>query len=96
MARRGRFRDKSPTEVRSYRINWAAPLDTDTITGTPVWTISGPDSSLTKDSQSNTTTTTDVILSGGTLGSTYQVKCQVATLAGLTLERTDLLKVSVR
>jgi hypothetical protein len=96
MARRGRFKDKSPTEVRNYRVDWSTPLGSDTITGTPTWTISGADSSLTKDAQTTTTTTADIVLSGGTLGVTYQVKCQVTTVAGYTFERTNLISISTR
>lgn len=96
MARRGRFKDKSPTEVIDYRIDWSDRLGTDTITGTPTWTISGPDSSLTKDSQVNNTTATDITLSGGTLGKTYYVKCQIVTVGSRTIERTNLISISTR
>lgn len=88
---------KDPQAVLDYQVNWAASGDSwlgaDTIVGTPVWTI---DAGLTKDSQSNTTTTATVWLSGGTAGTSYTVTCRVSTAAGRTDERSFIVKVMQR
>lgn len=80
---------KDPDAVLDYALDWNAEgeewLGADTITGTPVWTV---ETGLTKDSQSNTTTTATVWLSGGTAGETYTVACKITTAGGRTDERT--------
>jgi proline racemase len=65
----------------------------DTITGTPVWTVG---SSLTKDSQSNTTTTTSAVISGGLVGMKEPLSCKITTAGGRTDERTIYLKIIQR
>jgi hypothetical protein len=82
---------KDPSAVLDYTWNWAAWLGSDTITGTPTITTQ---SGLTKDSQSNTTTTVTAWLSGGTAGTTYTVACRIVTTAGRTDERT--IQIAVR
>lgn len=84
---------KDPDAVLDYTIDWDADdwLGSDTITGTPTWTV---DSGLTLSSQSNTTTTATVWLSGGTVNTDYDVACKIVTVGGRTDERT--LRIQVR
>jgi hypothetical protein len=95
MARRERFKDKSPTEVVDYSFEWSDRLSTDTISSSS-WSISGPDSSLTNDTDSTSGTTTSIRLSGGTSASTYYAKNTVITTAGQTLEQTAIISISTR
>jgi hypothetical protein len=80
--------EKDPNNVADYQINWANLIGADTISGTPVWTITP--SGLTKDSQTNTTTTSTIWLSGGVAGVTYTVNCRITT-AGLRTFDEDLI-----
>lgn len=78
---------KDPQAVLDYTVDWDADdwLGTDTITGTPVWTLPA---GITKDSQTNTTTTATIWLSGGTDGADYDIACKITTAGGRTDERT--------
>ena len=84
--------DKDPSDVLDYPVDWTAWLATisDTITGTPVWTVG---TGLTKDSQANTTTTATAVISGGTAGQKYPVANKITTVGGRTVERTFWIKV---
>jgi hypothetical protein len=89
----GYWIEKDPQAVLDYAMDWSDWLATDTITGTPVWTVP---TGLTKDSQSNTTTVATAWLSGGVLGTTYTVSCKITTTAGRTDERSFRLKIVER
>jgi hypothetical protein len=78
---------KDPDAVLDYSINWAPWLGTDTIS-TSTWIVSGPDSAMVVDSDSESTTVTTVWLSGGTLGLSYTVTNRVVTTAGRTDDRS--------
>jgi hypothetical protein len=84
--------DKDPAAVLDYSQDWSAWLTdmTDTITGAPVWTVG---TGLTKDSQSNTTTSASAFISGGTAGQKYPVACKITTAGGRVDERTFWIKV---
>ena len=75
---------KDPEAVLDYGINWDANdwLGTDTIkadgTGS-TWTVPA---GITKVTDSKTTTTTTIWLSGGTAGETYSVKDHIVTVGG--------------
>mgnify|MGYP001572496141 CR=1 FL=1 len=86
---------KDPSAVRDYTVDWDTDdwLGAATITGTPVWTVP---TGITKDSQSNTTTTATAWLSGGTNGTDYDVACKITTAGGRTDERTIRLQVRNR
>lgn len=84
---------KDPEAVLDYTFYWTTWLGVDTITGTPTWTVP---TGLTKDSQTNTTTTTTAWLSGGTVGQDYVVECKIVTTAGRTDERSFTVKVRER
>lgn len=75
---------KDPDEVLDYVRDWSADLGADTI-ATSVWTV--PDG-LTKDSDTNTTTTATIWLSGGTLGANYEVLNRITTAGGRTFDKT--------
>lgn len=72
---------KDPNAVKDFALDVTEWLAGDTITGTPTWTVP---SGITKDSQSNTTTTATVWLSGGTEGTTYELVCRIVTTGGRT------------
>lgn len=84
---------KDPNEVFPIALDWDGDnfLGSDTITGTPTWTVPA---GITKDSQSNTTTVATAVFSGGTHGTDYDVACKIVTLGGSTYERT--IRVQVR
>jgi hypothetical protein len=75
---------KDPAAVLDYQIDWSSWLGVDTITSSS-WTAS---TGLTVDSDSNTTTTATVWVSGGTAGTTYQLTNRITTAGGRTDERT--------
>lgn len=75
---------KDPDSILDYKIDWSAWLAADTILSS-TWIVP---TGLTKTSQSNTTTTTTVWLSGGTLGQNYQVTNRITTNQNRTEDRT--------
>lgn len=75
---------KDPDEVESYVRDWTADLDGDTI-ATSTWVVP---SGITKDSDSNTTTTATIWLSGGTLDEDYALVNRITTAGGRTLDKT--------
>lgn len=87
---------KDPEAVLDYAIDWDVTGDSwlsgDTISSV-TWTVP---TGLTKGSESNTTTTATVWLSGGTAGSIYSISCKIVTAGGRTDERTFKLKVEER
>lgn len=85
---------KDPQEVLDYVFDWGTEhLEAgETITGRTVTVDAG----ITKDSDTATTTTVTVWLSGGTAGVSYQVACRITTSAARTIERTITVKVQHR
>lgn len=81
---------KDPDEVKDYGVNWAARLDEGDTIATSDWIV--PDG-IIEDSATNTTTTTTIWLSGGTLGTTYSLVNRITTAGGRTLDQTCKLKV---
>lgn len=75
---------KDPDEVLDYIRDWTAALDGDTIS-TSTWT---PETGITVDTSSNTTTTATVWVSGGTVGETYGITNRIVTAGGRTFEHT--------
>ena len=80
---------KDPDEIKDYGIDYALLLLTDTIS-TSTWTLP---SAITKNSDSHTTTTTTIWLSGGTAGTSYALLNRIVTLGGRTYDRTVKLKM---
>lgn len=80
----------SPQAVVDYPLDWSRDLASGETILLSTWTV--PDG-LTKDSDSRTSTTTTVWLSGGTAGTVYAVRNKVTTSAGRTLEQTIHIEV---
>ncbi|MCJ7440416.1 MAG: hypothetical protein MUO25_02375 [Thermoanaerobaculaceae bacterium] len=83
---------KDPNAVLDYSIDWSHYLGTDTI-ATATWTVQA---GLTKVTESKTTTTATVWLSGGTAGTDYPVICRITTVGGRTDDRTITIRVRER
>lgn len=83
---------KDPDAVLDYTINWSDWLDGDTIS-TSDWTVP---TGITKTTDSETSTTTTVWLSGGTVGTTYNMINRIVTDGGRTEDRTIAIMVSER
>lgn len=82
-----RWSAKDPVDTNvPVDINWATDLGTDTIS-TSTWDANGA-TSLVLSGQTNTTTETRVLVSGGTVNQDYQVRNTVVTAAGQTLKKT--------
>ena len=89
---------KDPDAVLDYKFDWAASTngtgDTDWLDTSNSETISShtidEDTGITVDSSSQTDTNTSVTvwLSGGTAGTSYDVRCEIVTSASRTDERT--------
>lgn len=90
---------KDPDEILDYTIDWQGSTNpvlgtTETIV-TSTWTVPG---GLAKDSDSKTSTTTTVVLSGGVHNVKYQITNKIVTdnSPARTYERTVNLKVKER
>lgn len=90
MADTGKWDPKDPDEVKDYEFDWTDILKGDTISGT-TWTISP--SGLTKDSDTNNSSTTTIWVSGGTAGVTYSLMNEITTAGGRKYNRTRKLKM---
>lgn len=80
---------KDADATLDYQINWATWLGSDTITSSS-WTVQ---TGITKVTDTNTTTTATIWLSGGTSGCTYAVTNRIVTTAGRTEDRTLYIAV---
>lgn len=67
---------KDPGEELDYVIDWSDYLQTSEVINTSSHSVPA---GLTKDTESDTDTTTTVWLSGGTAGETYRVECTIVT-----------------
>jgi len=79
---------KDPSAILDYKIDWSKWLGTDTISsksGSVTWSVP---KGLTTQRTSNNQTSATIWLSGGSLGSTYHVRCKIVTTAGRTDERS--------
>ena len=97
---------KDPDAVLDWKFDWA-PLTNESAGGKSDWLASGEtissatitaDTGITVDSDSITDTNTSVTvwLSGGTVGETYSVACEIVTSASRTDERTIQIYVVER
>ena len=75
---------KDAADVVDFTINWASVLATGETISTSTWTA---DTGITVDSNSKTTTTTTVWLSGGTVNTPYKVYNTIVTSASRTFKR---------
>jgi hypothetical protein len=80
---------KDPDAVKDYVMGWATWLADDTISSS-VWTL--PDG-ITKDSDTNTTTTATIWLSGGSDGHDYVLLNHIVTAADREEEDTITIRV---
>jgi hypothetical protein len=82
---------KDPDAVLDYQVDWSAWLGV----GEEILTSQMiPEDGITVDSDSNTTTTATVWLSGGTAGEAYEVTNRITTTQARTDDRT--LRIVVR
>lgn len=85
---------KDPADVVDYKVNWLADKDPVLSAGetiaTATWTVPP---GITKDSDTKTTTTTTVWLSGGVVGERYDIACRITTNQQRTFERTFTVQV---
>jgi hypothetical protein len=75
---------KDPNAVLDYVVNWATFLGVDTI-ASDSWIVP---SGITSVLETNTTTTSTIWLSGGTLNSKYRLTNRVVTAGGRTDDRS--------
>jgi hypothetical protein len=91
----GAYIVKDPGSTLDYIIDWTNWLGSDTVSGV-VYT---PDSGITTSTAiggsatSNTTTTTTINLTGGTVGTIYNIKCEMTTSSGRVVIRNFRVKV---
>ena len=84
---------KDPNAVLDFIISWATWLATGETILTTAWTVG---TGLTKDSDTNTTTTATAWFSGGTAGTDYFAACKITTTDSRTDERSILIRVRNR
>lgn len=86
------FDIKDPNDVDIFTLDWSDELET----GETISSYSFPDfpSGLTRDSDSNTTTTVTATISGGTAGESYDITYRIVTSAGRTLDQSVTLPVA--
>jgi hypothetical protein len=83
---------KDPDEIIDYGINWEKDLQSDSIITSTWITPVG----LTVDSDSVINKTTIIWLSGGVLGSTYELTNRITTSDGRTMDKTVRLRIMHR
>jgi hypothetical protein len=81
---------KDPDAVLDYEFDWSDWLATGD--GIASHTVT-PDTGLTVDSDSATSTAVTVWLSGGTVNENYNVVCHIVTTAGREDDRTAVIAV---
>lgn len=84
---------KDPSAILDYSVDWTGWLASGDTIVTSSWTV--PEG-ITEDSESQTTTTATIWLSGGTEGEDYTLVNKIATAGGRTEERTITIKVRER
>jgi len=83
---------KDPNAVLDYEIDWGTNyLEVGETISTSTWIA---DSGITVDSNTKTSTTATVWLSGGTAGTAYNVTNRIVTSASRTDDRTIKISVS--
>jgi hypothetical protein len=83
---------KDPDSTTDFEFNWKPELDGDTIQSA---TFSLPDG-MTSVSESNTTTTATIFVSGGSTGCTYRIRCRIVTDGGRTWDKTLYILIQER
>lgn len=85
--------EKDVQAVLDFGFDWSQWLSVGETISTATVTVP---TGITKDSQSNTTDTVTVWLSGGTAGIWYDVTCKIVTSVGRTDRRTIQVLVTSR
>lgn len=80
---------KDPNAVLDYIINWAAFLGADAILSDS-WIVP---TGITSVTETNTSTTSTIWLSGGTVGEKYALTNRIVTAGGRTEDRTIYVRV---
>lgn len=83
------FPYKDPDEDIDYTIDWSADLGEDTIDSS-VWTVP---LGITDVADSNTTTSTTIRLSGGSLGEIYTLNNHIVTAGGQEFDQTATIRI---
>lgn len=83
---------KDPDATLDYLVDWSGWLGSDTISAS-AWVV--PDG-ITKTTDSHTTTTATVWLSGGTAGDVYRVTSRITTAGGRVNDRTITIRCQNR
>jgi hypothetical protein len=84
---------KDPNAVLDYVVDWSEWLAASETISTSTFTVAA---GITKDSESNTTTTAKVWLSGGTIGTTYRISNRITTNQSRTDDRSFDIRVEER
>lgn len=85
---------KDPSAVLDYRVDWATWLTASETITTSTWPV--VPAGITKDSDTNTTTTATIWLSGGTLNTEYVITNRIVTNQGRTDERSITITIRDR
>lgn len=85
---------KDPDEILDYMVDWSARLDADADTITAVtWIVPA---GITKTTEYRNDTQTQIWLSGGTAGETYEFTCRITTARGRVMDQTVTLDIKDR
>lgn len=84
---------KDPDEVLPYTFDWSAWLVSGDTISTSTMTAAG---GITVDSDSNTTTTADAVISGGTVNTPATLTNRITTANGYTSDRTIHFRIRER
>lgn len=85
---------KDPNETRAYTIDWSDHLGSDSINGSPTWTVES--GSVTISSSSVSSNQATALIAGGQLGETAVLNCRIITSAGETLDQSIRVRVRSR
>ena len=80
---------KDPDATLDYKVDWASWLVDDTITNS-TWIVP---TGITYEIDANDTTSATVWLSGGSVGSSYEVVNRITTTAGRIDDRTITIRI---
>jgi hypothetical protein len=81
---------KDPNAVLDYAIDWSDWLEVDDEIESAEWIV--PEG-ITKDKQEESTSAAVIWLSGGTVGTKYNLTCRITTTEGRTDDRTICVKI---
>lgn len=81
--------NKDPDARLDYKVDWTSWLGSDTIS-TSEWIVPN---GITYEADTFTDTSATVWLSGGSLGSSYEVVNRITTVAGRIDDRTIIIKI---